>query len=343
MTEELRHHQSGYFFGARGVAEHPPTRKTQEFERSCASSGSGSPIVSVVVPSYQAVGSIRSALKALVTQNTTIPYEIIVIDSSSDGTEKIVEREFPHVRLVHLLDRRHVGGARNVGIEVARGEVILFTDTDTIPCATWVEQMSRAIIDKGVDGVGGAMRNGTPWSITGSAGFYLEFFRFMDNGGQPRPARFLVGGNSGFRREIFKELKYAERSQGEDMLFSAYLARKGGKLLFLPTALVWHQNREGLHTVLTHQRKLGGGAVLYRSLDSPKILRLLRSVPSLIFLAPVCVMPWIAWRFLSRRCVADLLRFLVILPACFVVHLGWALGFYKALREAGQADNAILA
>ena len=42
--------------------------------------------------------------------------------------------------------------------------------------------MYTAIQSFGADGVGGSVENGTLWSITGSTGFYLEFFRFLANG-----------------------------------------------------------------------------------------------------------------------------------------------------------------
>src|ERR1700683_5093816 len=126
------------------------------------------PLISVVMPSYQSAKDVRSALRALEAQETSAPYEIIVVDSSTDGADQIVGKEFPRVRLFHFPERRQVGTARNIGVDAARGEVILFADTDCIACPTWIDQMYRAIEDRGADGVGGAMSNGTPRSITGS-------------------------------------------------------------------------------------------------------------------------------------------------------------------------------
>jgi cellulose synthase/poly-beta-1,6-N-acetylglucosamine synthase-like glycosyltransferase len=230
-----------------------------------------------------------------------------------------------------------VGTARNIGVAEARGEVILFTDTDTIPCATWVDQMYRAIGEGGADAVSGAMSNGTPWSISGSTAFYLEFFRFLAHDGQPRTARFLVGGNSGFRREMLTGVQYADHSVGEDMLFSANLAQECRRLLFLPRASVSHLNRTGFRTVFGYQRKLGHGAFLYRSKHSPKIIRLLLSAPPLVFLLPFGVMLWIGGSILLRRQAIDFLRFAAILPVCFLGNMMWAFGLHEALRRAGRA------
>ncbi len=293
------------------------------------------PQISVVMPCYESAEHIRAALHALETQKTSASYEIIVVDSSSDGTDLIVQREFPGVRLLHFADRRQAGTARNIGVEAAHGEAILFIDSDTIPCATWIDQMWHAL-NNGADGICGGMSNGTPWSITGSSGFYLEFFRFLTYRGAPEPASLLVSGNSGFRRETLAGTHYADRSAGEDFLFSLQLIESGRHLLFVPAASVAHQNRRGLRRVVQHQRQLGAGAYFYRSDYSPAAIRLFKALPLLVFLLPFGVMLWIGWTILWRRRIGDLLRFFVTLPVSLVANAAWATGFYAALRAAGR-------
>jgi cellulose synthase/poly-beta-1,6-N-acetylglucosamine synthase-like glycosyltransferase len=293
-------------------------------------------MVSVVIPSYESSLYVRSALNALQAQETSVTYEIVFIDSSTDGTERIIEEEFPFVRLIHFPVRCTVGRARNIGVDAAQGEVILFVDTDTIPCPTWLDQMYRAIKEGGADGVCGGMSNGTPWSITGSAGFYLEFFRFLAYRGSLRPVQLLVGGNSGFRREILAESRYADNSESEDMLFSSRLSRTGKRLFFLPAASVRHLNRKGCRTILLYQRKLGRGAFVYRSEHSPREMRLLKALPELVFFMPCVVMLWIGFSILRHFRLADFLRFVLILPLCFIANFAWSAGLYGALRQAAQ-------
>ena len=291
------------------------------------------PQVSVVMPCFQSAEHVRAALHALETQQTSASYEIIVVDSSSDGTDLIIRREFPDVRLIHFAERRQAGTARNIGVGAARGEAILFIDSDTIPCATWIDRMWHAL-NNGADGICGGMSNGTPWSITGSSGFYLEFFRFLTHGGAPEPVCLLVSGNSGFRRETLAGNSYADRSAGEDFLFSLQLFESGRRLLFVPAAVVAHQNRTGLRRVLRHQRLLGVGAYFYRTDYSPATMRLFKALPPLVFLMPFGVMLWIGWTILGRRRIGDLLRFGITLPLCLIANAAWAMGFYGALREA---------
>ena len=93
----------------------------------------GAPQVSIIIPSYNSASHIRQCLATLRVQRTTIPYEVILVDSSDDGTDHIVGEEFPEVRLFHFAERCSVGKARNIGVEQARAEVVLFLDTDCIP------------------------------------------------------------------------------------------------------------------------------------------------------------------------------------------------------------------
>ena len=91
-----------------------------------------SPLISVVIPAYNAQDDLGNRLDALERQ--TVPreeYEIIVVnDGSSDGTREIATR-----RDAILISQPHRGAAatRNAGAHRAHGEIILFTDADCVP------------------------------------------------------------------------------------------------------------------------------------------------------------------------------------------------------------------
>jgi hypothetical protein len=180
------------------------------------------------------------------------------------------------------------------------------------------------------------MANGTPGSPSGSAGFYLEFFRFLARGGEPFPVHFLVGGNSGFRREVFLDASYdSGDSLGEDMVFSWRTSSKG-TLMFVPRGEIRHLNKTNVRIILSYQRNLGRACVRYRSVVSPGVIRIFRFVPLASLLLPFVIIPWIAGTTLFRARLRDFLLFLVLSPLCFVGSLVWAWGFREALsRNAG--------
>lgn len=89
------------------------------------------PSVTVVIPAFNRVGSIRAAVESVLTQSYA-DFELLVIDDgSSDGTmSALAELSDPRLRL--LANPRNMGpsAARNTGIRAARGDWVAFQDSD---------------------------------------------------------------------------------------------------------------------------------------------------------------------------------------------------------------------
>jgi len=95
-------------------------------------------MISVIIPSYNEEENIESCLKSL--HNQTLPrsqYEIIVVDGNSkDNTRKLAE---PLADQVIIQTSKKVGGARNDGVGIAKGNIIATTDSDCILPSDWLE------------------------------------------------------------------------------------------------------------------------------------------------------------------------------------------------------------
>jgi glycosyltransferase involved in cell wall biosynthesis len=266
-------------------------------------------------------------------QSTKLPYEVIIVDSSDDGTKQIVIDKFPEFKLFHFPVRLSVGEARNIGVKKSKGEIVLFLDTDCIVKSTWIDQMYSAIMNYEADGVCGSLENGTVRSISGTVGFYLEFYRFLAYKGKPCSTPYLLGGNSGFRKEIFKFACYKNLSISDDFKFSWQLANQGKNLLFLPFISVRHTNKTGWVKVLRYQYKLGRGAYLYRHDESPSKIRLFESLPILTFLIPFGIILWIILIVLRRRNIFEFLKIVAMSPLLYIGNNIWSLGFYRELMN----------
>ena len=84
-------------------------------------------IVSVIIPCYKQAHFLPEAIQSVLAQ--TYPAEIIVVDDGSpDNTAEIAAR-YPNVRCVRQ-ENRGLGGARNSGFEVSKGDYVLFLDAD---------------------------------------------------------------------------------------------------------------------------------------------------------------------------------------------------------------------
>jgi glycosyltransferase involved in cell wall biosynthesis len=92
------------------------------------------PVVSVVIPAFNAAEFIGQTLDSVLGQ-TLARLEVIVIDDgSTDETNAIVERfaeSDPRIRLVHQ-ENAGVGAARNTGIRLARGRYVAPLDADDV-------------------------------------------------------------------------------------------------------------------------------------------------------------------------------------------------------------------
>lgn len=107
--------------------------------------------VSVVVPAYNAEGTIDVCLWSILGQ-TLKPAEIIVIDDGSrDGTlakVRIVERAAPHVAWIILTQKNlGAGAARNAGLAAATQKFVAFLDADDCWFAEKLEQSMAGFTD----------------------------------------------------------------------------------------------------------------------------------------------------------------------------------------------------
>ncbi|MCA1565480.1 MAG: glycosyltransferase family 2 protein [Acidobacteria bacterium] len=120
------------------------------------------PFVSVVIPCFNEERYIVKVLERLCGQYAPARSEIIVVDGrSTDATrERVAEftRTYPNVR-VRLLDNpaRNIPAGVNLGINDARGEIIVRMDAHSIPSSNYVRRC--------VEQLGGAEVVGMPWRI----------------------------------------------------------------------------------------------------------------------------------------------------------------------------------
>ena len=92
------------------------------------------PRVSVILPAYNRETLVARAIDSVLAQ-TFDDFELIVVDDASkDGTRAVLEtyRDHPRVRLILSDVNRGGSGARNLGIEAARGTLIAFQDSDDV-------------------------------------------------------------------------------------------------------------------------------------------------------------------------------------------------------------------
>src|SRR6185369_5094795 len=138
--------------GGRAAPAHSPRRNT----RTVAPGGrevtepddSARVDVSVIIPARNAAKWIGEQLDALSRQTFDGDWEVIVVDNGSTDATATVARSWAgrvaRLRVVEAPDQSGANFARNHGVRVARGRLLLFCDADDRASSTWVERMARA-------------------------------------------------------------------------------------------------------------------------------------------------------------------------------------------------------
>lgn len=110
--------------------------------------------VSVIVPCYKVEQFVRDCIKSITEQRTLANFEILAIDDGSPDKTGIILDELAktdsRIRVIHQ-DNRGFSGARNTGIGPARGETLMFVDSDDILEPDAMEELYSAFREANCD------------------------------------------------------------------------------------------------------------------------------------------------------------------------------------------------
>ncbi|HEY4415312.1 MAG TPA: glycosyltransferase [Verrucomicrobiae bacterium] len=234
---------------------------------------------SIIVCTRNRAGSISETLTAL-SQLEAADYEILIVDSSS-GSEKEKTAELAKQFGAKYVPEPRPGLslARNTGVTVATGEIIVFTDDDCVPQKDWLRltvnnfstpeiwACTARIIQQHTGGasdlfeevagqdLGGEKRIFTPKDVQGGFNFLFAnigkiFAKHMKS---RAPAPFGIGHGSSlaFRREAFQKLGGFDVRFGagaplkgcDDLEMLYRILKSGHSIVYEPAAIVKHKHR----------------------------------------------------------------------------------------------------
>lgn len=243
--------------------------------------------VSIIIPSYNSRKTIARSLAALHTQKTDASYETIVIDSSKDGTSELIEQEFPWVKLIRSDERLYPGGARNLGIIEAQGEILAFTDADCVADPDWVEAIVRA--HRGNEAViGGIVENANPENAVGW-GYYFTEFNHWSPGAPEGHVTEIPTCCLSMKREAYDRWgPFRKEGYCSDSLFHWRRAEDAEFPYLDPAIRVAHINPGGLFHMLEHEafhgKYFARVRTQYQELSKGRLLLNVISAPLLPFL-----------------------------------------------------------
>ncbi|MDB4875817.1 MAG: glycosyl transferase family 2 [Gemmatimonadetes bacterium] len=209
--------------------------------------------LSVVIPTLNREESLCATIEHFVSRETYDRFEVIVIDqtaSHSAETERYLASAASRIRLVRV-DYRSLPRARNHGVRLAAGEVVVFVDDDVIPTDGFLAAHAAAYADPTIGGVTGpAVSPGA--ALVPMDRVPAEFWSALERRGAMRfdldvafDARWAVGCNMSFRRESILAVggfdeRFFDVATGEDAEFSHRLIQTGARIRYEPCAALVH-------------------------------------------------------------------------------------------------------
>jgi glycosyltransferase involved in cell wall biosynthesis len=176
------------------------------------------PLVSIIVPACNEVGTIGPALATLLAQNYANLEIVVVNDRSTDGTGEILrEMQQRHPELIildiHELPEGWLGKhhALHCGATLAKGDILLFTDADIHMQASTVARAVNRLERAGLDHLCLIFKNKAKGWLLNSlildagGGLFLLFKPWLAS--NPRSKRFMgVGAFNMVRRRAYEQV-----------------------------------------------------------------------------------------------------------------------------------------
>lgn len=219
------------------------------------------PFVSVIVPAYNDIGGLLQTLSCLDRQNYRDPgFEVVVVDNGSKPALEVPSTySFPLKLVVETAAGSYA--ARNKGIELACGDVLVFTDADCEPVPQWIALgVDRLGVPESKTVVGGkvelfSMHNANSW-----AGCYALYSGFSQRTNIESKG-FAATANLFVYRSAFDVVGEFNQSlmSGGDSEWCWRSTAAGYRMVYGADALVRHPCRSSLSSLITQARRVAGG------------------------------------------------------------------------------------
>ncbi len=209
--------------------------------------------VSVIIPNYKGAELIRPCLDSL-REQTFKDLEIIVSDNlSDDGSADIVEKEYPEVRLIRLLQNFGFSRAVNEGLKISKAEYVILLNNDTRVHKDFVLKLVSAIEkDENIFSVASKMlQMKAEDKIDGAGDLYCALGWAFARGKDKSALRYnkrqnvfaACGGAAIYRRRILDEIGWFDEfhfAYLEDVDIGYRARIMGYKNIYEPEAVVYH-------------------------------------------------------------------------------------------------------
>ena len=207
------------------------------------------PIISVIVPVYNAGKYLQPCLDSILTQ-TLRDLEILLIDDgSTDGSGPVCDgyaARDDRIRVIHQ-ENRGLSAARNAGLDASKGDCIAFVDADDVLAPEMLGRLLEAIknADMAVCNIRRISETGEPGEICPIGDEELTGRAFAEKLLLPQAWFYVTVMNRLHRRELFDGLRFPEGIIHEDEAIVCDLAAQCRRVVTISQPLYHYRRTSG--------------------------------------------------------------------------------------------------
>ena len=181
------------------------------------------PVISVIIPAHNEQRFLPGLLDSL-REHLEVDVEIVVVDCGSTDNTADVARRYP-CKLIRNDKKQTPSTTRNIGVEAASGQILVFLDADVVVTACWGARLTELARSSGVQA--GRFVTGDQYHISKEPA-WIERFWFEPL--RKVPKDYINGGNLITTRLLFDEVGGFDTrlETGEDVDFCHRAVAMGG-------------------------------------------------------------------------------------------------------------------
>ncbi|OGH92881.1 MAG: hypothetical protein A2563_04420 [Candidatus Magasanikbacteria bacterium RIFOXYD1_FULL_40_23] len=224
--------------------------------------------LSIIFVNWKTPELTKNAIASVYKETAGFDFEVIVVDNNSgDGSVEMIKKEFPQVTLIANNDNRGFGKANNQGLKIAKGDYLMFLNTDVIvldgalnKLVSYLDQrqdvmmVGPRLLNKDLT-FQHSCRRVLPNPI--NSFFHLfgltkifknnkhvnEYKQYASDPEITGPTQALSGAAMMFRKQVYTEIGGFDEEffmYGEDLDFSKRVFDKGWKTVYVSGAKIIH-------------------------------------------------------------------------------------------------------
>lgn len=203
---------------------------------------------SLIIPIYNVRNYLRKCLDSVAAQTYSNLEVLIINDGSPDDSLEIAleyTSKYPHFHC-YTIENRGLGGARNYGMEQAKGDYILFLDGDDYLTPNCVEVLVAAAEENGSDIV--AANCYDVWEDGSLVMAYKNIYQKANTSLAQEPQLLfnrICACFKLFRRELLEGFSFVSRMWYEDLRLIPKLYLHAKTITYVDDSLYYYVQREG--------------------------------------------------------------------------------------------------